>query len=194
MRIVAGEWRGRRVEAPKGTSTRPTSDRVREALFSSLTSLLGPGLGGVVVLDAFAGSGALGLEALSRGASAAVFVESDRAALKALDTNVRVLGAGSRARICAGDAFVSAARGATPGGPFGLILLDPPYRIDTARVRQLLEELAAGGALSEGAVVSWEHASDVDASWPLGFHPKTSKRYGSTALDIAVMTQMGRQA
>jgi 16S rRNA (guanine966-N2)-methyltransferase len=194
MRIVAGEWGGRRIEAPKGRETRPTSDRVREALFGSLGSLLGPALAGARVLDAFAGTGALGLEALSRGASAATFVESDRAARAALTANATALAAGARANIVAGDAFKLAPLGGLPGGPFGLILLDPPYRIDTACVRQLLEDLVTGGALHEGAVVAWEHASDMDTSWPEGFDVRTEKRYGSTALDIAVMTQMGRQA
>lgn len=190
VRIVAGEWRGRRIEAPRGDRTRPTQDRVREALFSMLTSLLGPGLGGVRVLDAFAGSGALGLEALSRGASSAVFVESERAARAALSANAATLGAQDRTRIVAGDAFVLAARGGLPGGPFGLILLDPPYRIEAARVAGLLERLSATGAVTEGAAVVWEHACEVPVQWPRGFEPASAKRYGSTAIDIARM-QMG---
>jgi 16S rRNA (guanine966-N2)-methyltransferase len=193
VRIVAGEWRGRRIEAPSGTATRPTQDRVREALFSSLTSLLGPGLRGVRVLDAFAGSGALGLEALSRGASSAVFVECDRSARDVLAANVSALGASERARIVAGDAFALAARGALPGGPYGLILLDPPYRIDAARVADLLERSAATGAASGGAVAVWEHATDVPVTWPDGFDLRSSRRYGSTTIDIACL-QMGRQA
>ena len=194
MRIVAGDWRGRRIAAPAGTSTRPTSDRVREALFASLTSSLGAGLGGVRALDAFAGSGALGLEALSRGASSAVFVESERGARAALEANIAALGAADRGRVIAGDAFALAARHGIPGGPFGLILLDPPYRIDEARVRKLLEDLVASGSVEEGATVVWEHGRDVLVSWPQGFDVRTAKRYGSTALDIAVVTQMGSQA
>lgn len=189
MRIVAGEWRGRRIEAPKGRVTRPTSDRVREALFSSLTSLLGPGLGGVRVLDPFAGSGALALEALSRGASRAVAVEGDRDARRTLEANALALGAASRLRVVAGDAFKLAAHGGLPDTPFGLILLDPPYRIEPVRVAGLLADLTASGAVDGGAAVAWEHASDTPASWPEGFDVRTTKRYGSTALDIAVWKQ-----
>lgn len=194
VRIVAGEWRGRRIVAPKGRTTRPTSDRVREALFSSLGSLLGPALGGQAVLDAFAGSGALGFEALSRGALRSVFIESDAEARRALQENAEDLCAGSRARIVAGDAFALARRGGLPDGPFGLILLDPPYRIDAARVEQFLEDLVAAGLVARDGVVAWEHASDVPVSWPAGFDAHASKRYGSTALDVAVVAQMGRQA
>jgi 16S rRNA (guanine966-N2)-methyltransferase len=186
MRIVAGDWRGRRIAAPKGEGTRPTSDRVREALFSSLTVLLGPGLGGRSVLDPFAGSGALGLEALSRGAAHATFIEHERRAREALEDNAEALKAAARARIIAGDAFAVASHGPVPGGPFGLILLDPPYRIDAARTRQLLEDLAEAGALTDDAVVTWEHAAGAGVSWPDGLEPRASKRYGSTAVDIAV--------
>lgn len=194
MRIVAGEWRGRRIEAPKGARTRPTSDRVREALFSSLASQLGPGLGSTSVLEPFAGSGALGFEALSRGAATATFIETERSAREALSGNAELLGATRRVRIIAGDAFALVPRGGLPQAPFGLILVDPPYRIEAARVRKLLEELVASGAVEGGATVSWEHASVAPASWPEGFDVRTTKRYGSTALDIAVFTQIGRKS
>lgn len=193
MRIVAGEWRGRRIVSPKGERTRPTQDRVREALFSALTSQMGPGIAEAEVLDAFAGSGALGLEALSRGASRAVFVEQDHDARRALEANVSALGAERRARIVAGDAFTLARRRALPGGPFGLILLDPPYRIEAARVGVLLDDLVAAGAASGGATVVWEHAGDAPAAWPEGFEVHSTKRYGSTTIDIARI-RMGRHA
>src|SRR3954465_7399669 len=121
MRIVAGRWGGRTLHAPRGRSTRPTSDRVREALFS----ILGP-LDGARVLDLFAGSGALGLEALSRGAAAATFVERERLALRALRDNVADLGAD--AEVVAADArvFLRAAR--ERGAQYDLVFLDPPYR------------------------------------------------------------------
>lgn len=192
MRIVAGEWRGRRITAPKGVATRPTSDRVREAMFSSLASHLGPGLGATAVLEPFAGSGALGFEALSRGAATVTFIESDRHARETLAANAESLGAMGRVGIVAGDAFKLASHGGLPHAPFGLILLDPPYRIDAARVRELLEGLVASGAVEGGATVSWEHASATPAAWPDGFEVRSAKRYGSTALDIAVLTQMGR--
>lgn len=122
MRIIAGEWRGRPLVAPRGMATRPTADRVRETLFSMLGSRLG-GFDGLAVADLFAGSGALGLEALSRGAGSATFVERDSAALAALAANVAKLGAGNRAHIVAGDAL----KLPLGRGPFDLILADPPY-------------------------------------------------------------------
>lgn len=186
VRIVAGAWRGRPIKAPAGRDTRPTADRVREALFSSLVSLLGADLGGRVVLDAFAGSGALALEALSRGASHAVLLESDRGARAVAEENVRALAAESRARVVAGDAFAAAERGGPPGGPFGLLFADPPYRIEPARVRRLLEALTSSGMLEGDAVVAYEHASDAVPSWPDGFEDVRTRRYGSTAVSIAI--------
>jgi 16S rRNA (guanine966-N2)-methyltransferase len=185
MRIVAGEWRGRPIGSPAGHKTRPTTDRVREALFSTLGSLLGEGLGGGGVLDAFAGSGALGLEALSRGGERAVFVERDRKALSALRANIEKLGAKARASVLVGDAFVLAARGALTG-PFALILLDPPYTLDPASVRKLLETLDAAGAVRDGAIASWERSTSRETDWPTGWDVVTVKRYGDTAVEIAV--------
>ncbi len=121
MRVIAGEWRGRKLVAPSGQQTRPTADRTRETLFSMLASRLGS-FDGLRVADLYAGSGALGLEALSRGAAHATFVESDRAALKAIDTNIAALGAAARISMRA----MSAA--ALPAAePFDLIFADPPY-------------------------------------------------------------------
>lgn len=185
VRIVAGRWRGRRLTAPKGEGTRPTSDRVREALFSALSSRMGADLGGVDVLDAFAGTGALGLEALSRGAATVVFSESERPALDALRANIGSLGAGHEARVVVGDAFRLARSGGLGTSPFGLLLLDPPYRIGAADVARLLGDLAATGLVVIGATVVWEHASSTDPEWPEGFEPGTSKTYGTTAVGIA---------
>ena len=122
MRIVAGEWRGRRLVAPAGGATRPTADRTREALFSMLASRLGS-FEGLAVADLFAGSGAGGLEALSRGAAECVFGERDRAALDAIRANVATLGAGGRAVVLGGDVLTLPPAGSAPD----LILLDPPY-------------------------------------------------------------------
>ena len=122
MRIIAGAWRGRQIEAPPGRATRPTSDRAREGRFSMLASRLG-GFEGLEVADLFAGTGALGLEALSRGAARCTFVEKDRAALDALGRNVDRLGAGDRADI-RGSAVEQAP---PPPSPCDLILIDPPY-------------------------------------------------------------------
>lgn len=185
MRIISGEFRGRRLSAPKGSTTRPTTDRVREALFSALTSLMGPQLGGGAVLDPFAGSGALALEAVSRGCVRATVIESDRRALITLSENVRALGADSRVRTLSGNAFSLAARGVA-GGPFALILLDPPYTLDFAEVVSLLEDLGTAGSVEPGAVVTWEHAAGAVPPWPDGYSLRQRRAYGSTEIDIAV--------
>lgn len=186
MRIVAGRFRGRSLKAPHGTQTRPTTDRVRESVFSSLVSLAGEDLGGGTVLDAFAGSGALGLEALSRGAGHVVFAENARPALDALKANIVTVGAGRETTIVASDVLSAAARGTLPRAPFALLLLDPPYRLDAADVGSMLVALAANAQLTDGALVVYEHASADHVEWPTGFSAVRSKRYGSTAVDIAV--------
>jgi len=184
MRIIAGEFKGRRITPPPGTTARPTTDRVREAVFSSLTSAAGPALGGGAALDLFAGSGALGFEALSRGATAVTFVEKDARVLRALRHNASALGVTQRSRIIAGDAFSLAGRGVL-GGPFSLILLDPPYTLDQTAVTRALQGLAESGAVGDGCLVMWEHATGVALAWPDGFVPVTEKRYGSTSVEIA---------
>jgi 16S rRNA (guanine966-N2)-methyltransferase len=184
MRIVAGEFRGRRIVAPRGEGTRPTTDRVREALFSALTSLAGPNLGASAALDAFAGTGALGLEALSRGVERVTFVERERAALGALTTNIATLGAEARTCIVTGDVVALAQRGPVRGGPFALLLLDPPYRLDAGEVGRLISALVAHDLLEDGAIIAFEHAADVLAQWPEGVSAIAVKRYGSTTVDI----------
>jgi 16S rRNA (guanine966-N2)-methyltransferase len=186
VRIVAGTFRGRRIAAPAGDSTRPTTDRVREALFSSLSSLLGPDLGGGRVLDPFAGSGALGLEALSRGCASVTFVEDSAGAVATLKRNIDVLGAGRATQVIKGDSMALAGRGGLPGGPFSLILLDPPYRLDPSSVTDLLRSLAARDLLEEGCAVTWEHGTGTEPDWPQGFSARVHKKYGSTEVDIAV--------
>lgn len=129
MRIIAGEWRGRKLAAPKGDSTRPTADRARETLFAMLTSRLGD-FEGLQVADLFAGSGALGLEALSRGAAHCLFVEQDRAAVDVIRANVATLGAQARSRV--ETASVMQLRAAQ--APLDLILADPPYQSGAGEV------------------------------------------------------------
>ncbi len=124
MRVIAGERKGFRLDAPRGAETRPTSDRVREALFSILGDV-----DGLAVLDAFAGSGALGLEALSRGARGAVFCDTSATALRALRDNVERLGYGDRAVVRRQDARRRLAADHDAGATYELILLDPPYRM-----------------------------------------------------------------
>ena len=156
MRIVAGAWRGRVLVAPPGSATRPTADRVRQALFDMLMHAPWGGreaVEGALVLDAFAGTGALGLEALSRGAAEAVFFEADQAALAALRANVAACKAGERARVVGGDVLRA---GAAPAAPRTLIFLDPPY--GQGLVQQSLNVLRAQKWLAPGCLVIAEQA------------------------------------
>lgn len=166
MRVVSGELGGRHLVAPPGALTRPTSDRVREATFNALESL--GVVADAVVLDLFAGSGALGIEALSRGAARAVFVERDRAALAALRANLEALGLGpDRAKVVVGDAL-------TIGGePADVALLDPPYDFD--RWEELLADLRADVAVCEAG-----RALAPPGGWQLA----RVKAYGSTVVTI----------
>ncbi|MDG5747298.1 16S rRNA (guanine(966)-N(2))-methyltransferase RsmD [Qipengyuania sp. XHP0207] len=149
MRIIAGDWRGRRLVAPPGEATRPTADRTRETLFNMLASRLGS-FEGLHVADLFAGSGALGLEALSRGAAACLFVEQDAAAIKAIRTNVEALGAKSRATVQAGS-VMSLAPAKTA---HDLILLDPPY--DTGAGEVALDRMLRLGWIGPATWIALE--------------------------------------
>jgi 16S rRNA (guanine966-N2)-methyltransferase len=166
MRIVAGTWRGRALQAPPGDTTRPTADRVRQALFDMLLHAPWSGrdaIEGTHVLDVFAGTGALGLEALSRGAGFATFIEQDRAALAALRANISTLRAADRTAVLAGDALATKGLAAAPsttlsGAPCALIFLDPPYGADL--VPRALAHLTEGGWIAPGAVIVAETARE----------------------------------
>lgn len=174
LRIVAGSLGGRRLVAPRGSETRPTSERVREALFS----ILGP-MDGLVVLDLFAGTGALGLEALSRGAARVVFVEQARSALEALGRNVDALGV--RADVAIFPTTVERACPKLPG-PFDLVLADPPYA-DLSTAARGLDALARRGLLAEAGRIVLEHrASDVPRCSLITFGEP--RLYGDTGLSI----------
>jgi 16S rRNA (guanine966-N2)-methyltransferase len=184
MRIIAGRFKGRTLTAPRGSSTRPTTDRVREAVFSALTSLLGSDLGGGRALDAFAGSGALGLEAFSRGVEHVAFVESSRTAASVLRRNTAALGANDSTAVVIGNVLSLAERGALPDGPFALLLLDPPYTLSGSEITRMVGSLADHEQLEDGALVVYEHAAGTDPEWPQAFSTVTRKRYGSTEVDI----------
>lgn len=168
MRIVAGSARGRRIEAPAGTDVRPTTDRVREALFNALGSM--GVVDGATVVDLFAGTGALGLEALSRGAAHVTFVDSDRRAVALVHRNLSALGFVDRATVVAADALAHL-RGASP---VDLALCDPPYAFD--RWDDLFGLVRAGVVVVE---------SDREVEPPAGWRLARSKRYGSTFVTIA---------
>lgn len=157
MRIIAGEWRGRKLAAPKGDATRPTADRARETLFAMLTSRLGS-FEGLRVADLFAGSGALGLEALSRGAEHCLFVEQDRAAVEVIRANIAMLGAGLRARVEPGSVMgLSAAP-----RPLDLILADPPYQSGAGEVA--LDRLLRLGWIGPETWIALETATREDVA------------------------------
>lgn len=153
MRIIAGEWRGRKLIAPKGDLTRPTADRTRETLFSMLNSRLGS-LEGLSVVDLFAGSGALGLEALSRGAEFCLFVEQDRHALDAIKANIAALDARARTSVTAGSVMTLGPAKV----PHDLILLDPPYASGAGEVA--LDRLLRLGWIGEATWIAIETGAD----------------------------------
>jgi 16S rRNA (guanine966-N2)-methyltransferase len=181
-RVIAGAAGGRRLTVPPGRGTRPTSDRAREALFSTLTSLRGPvGLAGARFLDLYAGSGAVGLEALSRGAAHVLLVERDRRALDALRTNAAAVDLPG-ARVLADD-VVHVAAGAGPDEPYDVVFLDPPYEVPAHGVADVLGRLAAGGWLAPGSLVVVERSSrDPAWTWPDGVEAVQDRRYGEAAL------------
>jgi 16S rRNA (guanine966-N2)-methyltransferase len=166
-----------------GRGTRPTTDRVRESLFNVLTARLD--LSGAAVLDLYAGSGALGLEALSRGAASAVFVESDRRAAAVIEDNVRALGVTGAVVRCGSVAAVLAAGGARRAG---LVFADPPYEVSTAEVEGVLVALAEGGWLQSGATVVVERpTSAATLKWPDGWTAGKDRRYGDTRLEFGAI-------
>lgn len=184
MRIIAGRWRGHPIAAPQGRDTRPTSGRVREAIFSAVFSLAG-GFDELRVLDLYAGSGALGLEALSRGAEHATFVEADRRAADAIRENLRRLGVGRGAGHLIQGKVERLVTAPLSSGKVSLLLADPPYRIDAGEVSAVLASAASSGLLEAGALVVWEHATGAEVLWPEGYAPHSVRRYGDTSVSFA---------
>lgn len=172
MRVIAGMYGGRALKAPAGSATRPTSDRVREALFS----ILGVRVQGARVLDLFAGSGALGVEALSRGAESVVFVDDAAAAIKVIRGNLETLGADAEIRRNDALRFLGAA--SAGGAQYDLIFLDPPYRLADRLANRLSEALPA--VLAPGAVAVAE--SDRRAPLALDLPLHDERRYGDTLI------------
>ena len=173
MRVIAGRYRGTRLRAPRGEATRPTSDRVREALFSILVSVQD-----LRVLDLFAGSGALGIEALSRGAGSAVFVDSAAAAMDAVNRNLESLGLDAEVVRRPAVAFLEGA--AIRGAQYDLVFVDPPYRLASAVGPEL--SIALGPVLAPGARVVTE--SDRRAPLELDLPLADERRYGDTLIRI----------
>jgi 16S rRNA (guanine966-N2)-methyltransferase len=179
-RIVAGAARGRRLAVPPGATTRPTADRAREALFSTVESLL-RSLAGARVLDLYAGSGAVGLEALSRGAAHALLAESDARAVRTIRDNVATTGlTGADVRAERVERLV--ARGA-PAAAYDLVFLDPPYEVDDDTLRALIGDLLDRGWLVDRALVVVERPTrGGEWHWPAGVDADRSRRYGEATL------------
>ena len=184
-RIVAGAARGRRLAVPP-TGTRPTADRAREALFSALASLVGTPLGGgdaldgLGFLDLYAGSGAVGLEALSRGAARVTLVERDRAAADVIAGNIEAVGLpGADLHRRAVEQVV---KEDNPGDPYDLVFADPPYDLPGADLGRVLDALVRHGWVGADAVVVVERAARTPWAWPEGFVAERDRRYGEATL------------
>jgi 16S rRNA (guanine966-N2)-methyltransferase len=183
MRIIAGEAGGRRIKAPRGRATRPMRDFVREAVFS----MLGDRIEGSRVLDLFAGSGSLGLEALSRGAEEAVFVDSGREPGRIIKENLDMLGMSDRGRVVRAETLDYLRKARLRERPFNLIFIDPPFRIDLNYRQEILKRLTEGGFLAPSAVVIIEAPlrSSPPGS-PEGLHFRERRKYGEAAVDVYV--------
>ncbi|MFF0224631.1 16S rRNA (guanine(966)-N(2))-methyltransferase RsmD [Streptomyces sp. NPDC004629] len=176
-RVIAGRAGGRRLAVPPGNGTRPTSDRAREGLFSTWQSLLGGPLDGERVLDLYAGSGAVGLEALSRGAGHTLLVEADARAARTVRENVRALGLpGAEVRAGRAEQVV---RAPAPAEPYDIVFLDPPYAVSDDDLREILLTLRTEGWLATQALVTVERSTrGGDFHWPDGFEALRARRYG----------------
>lgn len=178
MRIVAGKFRGKQLSSPGDDSIRPTSDRARESLFNILGSRIGPVFEGLRVLDLFAGTGALGLEALSRGAAHVTFVDTGAEARGLIRDHIEAFGAAGITKLLRRDATALGAPGTF--GQFDLIFLDPPYRQSLGE--KALVELAANGWIAPGATLVWEEAADVEVVVPDGFVLDDMRTYGAATI------------
>ncbi|KKB76612.1 DNA methyltransferase [Devosia soli] len=178
MRIVAGKFRGKQLSSPSDDSIRPTADRVRESMFNILGSRLGPVLEGKRVLDLFAGTGALGLEALSRGAAHVTFVDTGAESRGLVRDHIQAFGVAGITKLLRRDATALG----TPGtfGQFDLVFLDPPYGQGLGE--KALAELAANGWLKPGATLVWEESRDVPVAVPQGFELDDEREYGAAAV------------
>ncbi|MDR2985404.1 MAG: 16S rRNA (guanine(966)-N(2))-methyltransferase RsmD [Nocardiopsaceae bacterium] len=180
-RIIAGTAGGRRLAVPSGRSTRPTSDRTREGLFAAVIAVLG-GLEGARVLDLYAGSGAVGLEALSRGAAASMLIESDAGAAQIIRRNIEVLGL-AEATVVQDKVVRALRRGPGSSAPRDFVFADPPYATTDEELNRVLRTLTDAGWLAAGALVVLERdARSAPPPWPAAYEQDRSRRYGETVL------------
>lgn len=178
MRIIAGTKRGQTIQAPKGRDTRPTLDRVRESLFGIIQFEVA----GQTVLDLFAGSGSLGLEALSRGAAHAVFNDSARESIAAVRANLAKMGLAQQATVYSMGHLAAIQAAARAGFCFDLVFLDPPYR--AGLLEETLAALRAAGVLAPGCRVIAEHAANQPPETPPGFLLRDRRKYGIAGISI----------
>ncbi|WP_432836076.1 16S rRNA (guanine(966)-N(2))-methyltransferase RsmD [Dactylosporangium sp. CA-092794] len=189
-RIVAGALGGRRLVVPAGQGTRPTSDRVREALFSSLDNLLD--LDGARFADLYAGSGAVGLEACSRGAAHVLLAEADAKAARIIRANVAALGVAARVRLVTDK--VERLVAGEPDDAYDAVFIDPPYALTDERVRAVVEALAQRWLAPDGVVVVERSSRGAPIAWPEGLGQLAERRYGETALWYARRETDGSRA
>jgi 16S rRNA (guanine966-N2)-methyltransferase len=180
MRIVAGKFRGKALLTPGDVSIRPTADRVRESIFNILASRIGPDFTGVKVLDLFAGTGALGLEAMSRGATSVVFVDTAADARGLIRDNIEALGLGGVAKLLRRDATSLGPAGTMSG--ITLAFLDPPYNKGLGE--QALQSLRDGNWLAPDATIILEESRDAEPALPEGFRLEDRREYGAAAVHI----------
>lgn len=185
MRVIAGSRKGREIEAPKGLHTRPTLAKVKEAVFGMIQF----DVPGACVLDLFAGSGGLGIEALSRGAEHAVFCDSDRNAVSVIRKNLKKLSLEDAASVYPGDslAFIKS----YAGRPFGVVLLDPPY--DSGLESDALRLMDECGVLEDGAIVICEHSSSNPPVFTDNYSARPARRYGDCFITYAVWSNKEQQ-
>jgi 16S rRNA (guanine966-N2)-methyltransferase len=185
LRVIAGTAGGLHLEAPKGGRIRPTTDRVRESLFASLDQHFG--LGEASVLDLFAGSGALAIEALSRGAASAVLVDKNVAAVESIRRNLAATRLRDRSRVWRSSVTAFLTGEAPPEAPFDLVLLDPPYAATSGEVERTLQALEATGWLAPGAAIVVERAAaDPRPMLPMSWEIAWERSYGDTLVIVAV--------
>ncbi len=184
MRIVAGTWKGRVIDAPPGRDTRPTTERTRESIASTLLSLFDLSFEGVRVLDAFAGSGAFGIEMLSRGAESCVFIDADRRAIQVIKKNLASLHASTRSyRVICSDARKSVKTLAVKDCRFDLIFLDPPYIMSEVAVSQLVQMLIDEHCVTMGCIVAYERATSAPSLDVARLELVRTKKLGETSID-----------
>jgi 16S rRNA (guanine966-N2)-methyltransferase len=184
MRIIAGKFRGRQLLSPSDAAIRPTADRVRESIFNILGSRIGPSFDGLRVLDLFAGTGAMGLEALSRGAAQVVFVDTGAESRGLIRDHIEAFGAGGIAKLLRRDATALGPSGTL--GPFDLVFLDPPYGHRLGE--KALASLVASNWLAPQAILVLEESADAALELPEGFLLDDRRQYGAAAVHIISRT------